>query len=168
MSLENKAKLEKKYKNLIQMLKAKRESLKLTQQNIADKCGVSFTNISAIERGTQVCSSITLIGYMEAVGISFRSLEDSPSEVPNVPNVSNVSSKSVLSSFLECISEEEQMKIFEDIKKAMNINSELLELISSLSKEKQESLTSFASFLKEKEVKEKHENEVKEKHENEE
>ena len=156
MSLENKAKLEKKYKNLIQMLKAKRESLKLTQQNIADKCGVSFTNISAIERGTQVGSSLTLIGYMEAVGISFRSLEDSPSEVPNVPNVS---SKSVLSSFLECISEEEQMKIFDDIKRFRNIYSELLELISSLSKEKQESLTSFASFLKEKEVKEKQEKE---------
>ena len=42
--------LEQEYDRIIKLLKERRQSLEKSQSQIADKCGISFTTISAIER----------------------------------------------------------------------------------------------------------------------
>lgn len=69
----------KEYQRIIETLRARRIRKNITQQTVADKSGVSFTNISAIERGVQVCSAVTLIGYIRAVEFSYSDLDkDAP------------------------------------------------------------------------------------------
>ena len=67
--------LEQEYDRIIKLLKERRQSLEKSQSQIADKCGISFTTISAIERGIQVCSAMTLIGYLNALHMDYADLD---------------------------------------------------------------------------------------------
>ena len=67
--------LEQEYDRIIKLLKNKRQSLEKSQSQVADMCGISFTTVSAIERGIQVCSAMTLIGYLRALHMDYADLD---------------------------------------------------------------------------------------------
>lgn len=67
--------LEQEYDRIIKLLRNRRQSMERSQADIAAKCGISFTTISAIERGIQVCSAMTLIGYLRALHMDYADLD---------------------------------------------------------------------------------------------
>ena len=67
--------LAQEYERIIKLLKERRQSMERSQADIATKCGISFTTISAIERGIQVCSAMTLIGYLRSLHMDYADLD---------------------------------------------------------------------------------------------
>lgn len=67
--------LAQEYDRIIKLLKERRQSMERSQADIAAKCGISFTTISAIERGIQVCSAMTLIGYLRSLHMDYADLD---------------------------------------------------------------------------------------------
>jgi len=69
------AHLQEEYDRIIKELKRTRQRMDISQADIAQKCGISFSTVSAIERGVQNCSTTTLIGYLWALHLSYSDLE---------------------------------------------------------------------------------------------
>lgn len=101
------------YERIITLLRSRRIRKNITQQTVADKSGVSFTNISAIERGVQVCSAVTLIGFIRAVDFDYADLDK------NAPQREDSRRKYINPKLLDAIedlSEVEQDKLLNMIK----------------------------------------------------
>lgn len=101
------------YERIIALLRSRRIRKNITQQTVADKSGVSFTNISAIERGVQVCSAVTLIGFIRAVDFDYADLDK------NAPQREDSRRKYINPKLLDAIedlSEVEQDKLLNMIK----------------------------------------------------
>lgn len=64
------------YLRIVNILKNRRINLGLTQSEIAERAGISVSNISGMESGKQVCSAATLIAYTKAVEIPYSALDD--------------------------------------------------------------------------------------------
>jgi len=66
--------IEEKYAKMIRNMKKIREEKGVTQQEIANDCGLSKNYVSSLERGVNRCSAETLIGYAECLGVPVSSL----------------------------------------------------------------------------------------------
>lgn len=60
---------DKRYRGLIDTLVEHRKSKKMTQQELADKLGISRQNISKIETGTRRIDVVELNDWLKALGI---------------------------------------------------------------------------------------------------
>ena len=60
---------DKRYRDLINALIEQRKAKKLTQQQVADRLGISRQNISKIETGTRRVDVIELNDWLKALGI---------------------------------------------------------------------------------------------------
>ena len=99
-------------------LKGKRQSLKISQWEIAEKCCVSGSSISLIEKGREQLNAKVLLGYMDVVGIDLPFDAISPKEA-----------------------EKQKMEL------AKKIDLELLKIIASKPKEKQKKLLEFIQIF---------------------
>ena len=63
----NEEELRKKFNSIVKTLNAQRIKSGFTVKQIAEKCGVSFAYISALERGSLICSVDVLNKYSDAV-----------------------------------------------------------------------------------------------------
>lgn len=57
---------------VMQQLKSKRVAMKLTQQQVAEKCGVHKMTISRAETGTNSPTLSLLVAYADALGVELR------------------------------------------------------------------------------------------------
>ncbi len=104
---------EEEYRRIVSILKTRRIRLGITQEEAGTKSGVSFANISAIERNVQSCSAVTLIGYIRAVDLDYAELDKNYNEKADKRNII-----SELRERLESLNEVEQRRVL-DIVKAM-------------------------------------------------
>lgn len=61
--------MEKFYENLPKMLKSKRETIGLSLEDIATKCGISVTMLKSYDRGFIDLNAVAFLNYLEAVGL---------------------------------------------------------------------------------------------------
>lgn len=66
--------------NLGQRLQMFREKNKITQQEMAEACGLTKNHISALERGCNKCSAQALISYAQKLNVSIDELTGLPTE----------------------------------------------------------------------------------------
>lgn len=92
-----------------QKLQHHRELAKVTQQEMAEACGLSKNHISALERGMNKCSVQTLLGYCEK-------LNKTPNEILDIKSFGIIPELQVL---LSSMDEEQQKKILNMIKAIM-------------------------------------------------
>ncbi len=106
-SLQDKLKERNKteYRRIISILKNKRYALDLNQRDIATKAGVSFSNISAIERGHLICGADSLIGYIKAIGCKYADFDTENKYI--LPELKDA---------IEDLSEDDQKKVLSMIK----------------------------------------------------
>ncbi|MBR6848919.1 MAG: helix-turn-helix transcriptional regulator [Lachnospiraceae bacterium] len=125
--------LQADYDRIIKELKRTRQRKEVSQADIAEKCGISFTTVSAIERGIQNCSTTTLIGYLWALNLTYSDLE------PAKPNLEPKISPAVQDK-LETLSHDQQEKL-------MNIPSGLFNLMELIPEEQQKDLAKISPEL---------------------
>lgn len=144
--------LQAEYDRIIRELKHTRQRKEISQADIAEKCGISFTTVSAIERGIQNCSTTTLIGYLGALHLTYSDLEKpqdeavafptpkiSPAVQDRLETLSYEQQEQLMAipagtlELLERIPQAQQMKLAE-------ISPKLLEKISKLTDTQQEKL----------------------------
>lgn len=94
-------------KKIGKQLQYYRESAKVTQQEMADECGLSKNYISALERGVNKCNVQTLIGYC-------RKLNVTPNELLGIETLEKEKSDVMpeLLQLLATLDREQQTKIF--------------------------------------------------------
>lgn len=92
-----------------QRLQYYRELGKVTQQEMADACGLSKNYISALERGVNKCNVQTIIGYC-------TKLNRTPNELLNIGQTEIISE---LASLLSSMDKKTQKKIYNAIKALM-------------------------------------------------
>lgn len=89
-------------------LKAARQAGNITQEEMAEACGVSKNHISVIERGLNTCSSHTLITYAEVLHASLDTLTGIDENTKDVlPELGNT---------LRRLSPQDQQKVLDIIK----------------------------------------------------
>ena len=118
--------LQAEYDRIIKELKRTRQRKEVSQADVAEKCGISFTTVSAIERGIQNCSTTTLIGYLWALNLTYSDLEPAKTDLEQKISPA-VQDK------LETLSHEQQEKL-------MNIPAGLFNLMEVIPEEQQKNL----------------------------
>ncbi len=108
--------LEQEYDRIIKLLRNRRQSMERSQADIATKCGISFTTISAIERGIQVCSAMTLIGYLRSLHMDYADLDLHHSS----QNSGNAAILPELSKAISALSPEQQTRLISVINAVFN------------------------------------------------
>lgn len=128
--------LQAEYDRIIRELKRTRQRKEISQADVAEKCGISFTTVSAIERGIQNCSTTTLIGYLWALHLTYSDLE--PAKTAAEPKISPA-----VQDKLETLSHDQQEKL-------MNIPSGLISLMEQIPEDQQKELVKIPPTLLEK------------------
>ncbi len=103
------------FRRIVSLLRARRIQLDYSQKEISEKAGASYANISALERGTLVCSAETLIGYIRAVDYRYGWLDQKAAGESPIEKSRNVINPKLLDA-LSALSEEDQEKVLAMVK----------------------------------------------------
>ena len=129
------------YVGIVNAVRRWRDAEGIAQKEVAEKCGMSYANVSAMERFALAPNALAFISYLKLAGVDFQSLINGSGKNEKITiDPEKDLPKTEIISFLVCLPEECQERIFEEIKKVKNINAELIEVLSTMSKEKQEAL----------------------------
>ena len=88
-----------------------REDRRVTQQEMADACGLSKNYISAMERGVNKCNAHTLIAYAEKLDMSLDDLVGKTDRNKILPELLSV---------LGTCDRQQQLKILQMVKLMLN------------------------------------------------
>ena len=102
------------YRRIVSILRNRRIELDYNQREIALKAGVSFANISAIERGALSCNAETLIGYIKSVGLKYATF-DNENDAGTLPAPNKYILPDLIKA-IERLSEDDQNKLLNMIK----------------------------------------------------